>query len=266
MAAAFPTLGQFLQEGKAGNPTVLQAYVHRHGHDQTSYLIGDATTVAMMAFSENPSFGKNAKIGSFVKLINPNLVGRTIVPTGPVLQARPIKYRALNKSDIPADLMDGPSTSRVDLTFDDINKLPSGSNVTNFVSKITHLTPTKKASGGSGSPYKTAKVRDVRGQRHVIQLWGGHSEGVEEDKVYSFQATKVGNFKPSDASPYWLSTKPNSTIREANAETARQFDGIVEWEGTFEGFVFGHETTLTLLCRLSELLQIRSRGRCHLPE
>ena len=138
--------------------------------------------------------------------------------------------------------MDGPSTSRVDLTFDDINKLPSGSNVTNFVSKITHLTPTKKASGGSGSPYKTAKVRDVRGQRHVIQLWGGHCEGVEEDKVYSFQATKVGNFKPSDASPYWLSTKPNSTIREANAETARQFDGIVEWEGTFEGFVFGHET------------------------
>ena len=240
MASHHLSLKEFL-EGLTGKPTILLAYVHRQGQDETSYLIGDESATALMTFFKNPSFGKNVKPGSFLKLINPILEQKTVVLQSAPLQSRPIKYKALDKCDVPLEPVAGTSASGLHLTFDDINKLPVGSNVTNFVSKVTHLSPMKKASGGSGSPYKTAKVRDVKGQRHVIQLWGGHSEGVEEDKVYSFKTTKVGNFRPAQDSPYWLSTRPNSLIEEAEKDLSSKFDGIVEWEGSCQGILFGHE-------------------------
>ena len=240
MATFHLSLKEFL-EGLRGKPTILLVYVHRQVQDETTYLIGDESAVTTMTFSKNPSFGKNIKSSSFLKLVNPTLEEKTVVLQTSPLQSRPIKYKALDKCDVPIEQQAGTSTSGVHLTFDDISQLPVGSNVTSFVSKVTHLSPMKKAAAGSGSPYKTAKVRDVKGQRHVIQLWGGHSEGVEEDKVYSFKATKVGNFRPAQDSPYWLSTKPNSLIVEAKQDLASKFDGVVEWEGSFEGIVFGHE-------------------------
>ncbi len=218
--------------GKKRKLTILQVYVYKR-LDESSYIIADLSDHAKLSVVTKPEFGKAIALGTFIKLVNPSLENGTIIPGHMPLQAGPIQYKKLEEEDL------GNLPKEKLRTFDEIGKLAVKSNVPEVVSKVTFLSP-KKPSPYSGQ-FRTAGVKDCKGQRHAIQLFGSHSDSVEMGKVYKFENLTVGNFKGPMDNWNRLGTSGRTSITEASNEIANDFSEIEDGDGKFEGIVLGHE-------------------------
>ena len=85
------------------------------------------------------------------------------------------------------------------------------------------------------------QVRDVKGQKHAITLYGPHVDQVEVNKTYKFQDLKVSPYKALSDNWQRLESNPKTKIVEAEPEVAEGFASFYDGDAKFSGFILGNE-------------------------
>ena len=219
------TISDFKAKRKV-NLAILQAFVHKR-LDEVTFIIGDGTGQARLSVKNNPAFGKDVEKGHFIKLLGPtfDVTTEEFTPVRPALQCAPISYLSLEGDE------EEPLGS-----FDGIGDLPTPSTMPSIVSKVIFLSPTKSTRGGSGS-CRTAALKDHRGNRVPVNLFGDNVSKVEKDGVYTFRNLQVSKYKGETR----LATGKKSEIIAVDEELASQFAPLGDEDGVLQGTIVGFE-------------------------
>lgn len=236
MASNLTTIAD-LRKGKKTKLTILQVYIHKL-LDEETYLVGDQSDIINMSVAQDPKLGKGIAVDRYYRIVDPKFDGTSIILQRAPLNSPPFAYKKCGE-DVMVSQPGQSKKPGVLADFQSISSMPVHSTVPKVVSKVTYLSPKKMLPTQSYT--RTCGIKDVKGAKHAVQLFGSHTDNVELGKVYAFRNLVVKDFQaPSDTWPR-LGTRSNSMIEEADSDTSALFSEIHAGDGTIRGTVLGHE-------------------------
>ena len=173
---------------KGTPPLIMEVFVHK-ALDSDVFLVGDKSGHIPLSIEEDPTKGKNLKIGNFYRLIRPIIIdGILKLQKISPLPIEPFKYAPL-KPDAPTSY--SPSLENMK-TFDDIGELKPSTVIPNIVAKVVYVSPEKQSKF---SKFRSVAIKDVKNNKNFVSLYGTLAEQVKQDTVYSFKnlVIQVGN-------------------------------------------------------------------------
>ncbi len=226
---------------KGAMPTCLEIYVHKL-LDPDTYLVGDKTDQVVLTVADNPIFNKHISIGGFYRLIKPNFNNGILK----LQKIGPLPIAAFNYASLKGSPPKLPAIKKDDLkTFEDVGALKPSTSVPNIVAKVVHMSPQKQSRY---SKFRTVGLKDVKGNKNFVSLYGAFAEQVEEDKVYSFKGLSIQDYKGPHDSFNRLATKANSSISEQSSGVVKNlFSEIKAGDGILKGVILGHEEPYTYM-------------------
>ena len=234
---------------RAGKTTSKLIFIDVHVYKHLScdkYIVGDGKHNLVLDVEQNPEQGKDLAVGKCYRLVKPEIhknvltfdaaCGAGLIPSFHVPK---LSEKEKNKIQIPSE-------DDVDLiTLDKVCIVTKDTTAPILFLKVVFLSTEKQSTY---SKFKTAKVRDVNGNKHFIQLFGQYRDQVQSGKVYKFVSLLVQKFK-LDHEPWGrMRTQPNTRIHEASETITAKFSHVSLADSAMSGTLFAHEKVYVYDC------------------
>jgi RNA polymerase subunit RPABC4/transcription elongation factor Spt4 len=221
-----------------GNLYFVEIFVHKQ-LSETCFVVGDPQTNMLLDITNNPDQGKEFAPGKCFRLIKPKVENDILLvdsacKAGPIatFEVPQLSARAAQKFKLPSE------AEMTLISFDEVCVVTQDTVAPALYLKVVFLSSEKRSKYSS---FRTAKVRDVLGQRHFIQLFGDFRNAVVLNKVYKFVGLLIQKYKKPDEKWGRIRTQANTKILEASEEITERFSNLHIGDAKADGILFAHE-------------------------
>ena len=202
--------------------------------DQKTFVVGDATGLAVMHFDEKPTMGC-VEEGKGIKLLKPKKIDEETIACHPKFE--PMKTKALamkvnqkKVDEMATKAMQATPVDRGIAIQDIIDSFAEHSIIQNILAIVTSVS--REIEGKYGS-YQICNLRDCNGTASSINLYKTNIGKLETHKI--FRITKIKKTAINTQSGIRLACTNYTTIVEATSSEAELFKDTKLADKKFEG-------------------------------
>jgi hypothetical protein len=215
----------------------VDVFVHK-ALSPDAFVVGDKSDNVVLDLSSKPEFGKDVGPGRCFRLPRP-IMKNGYLTLGDRFGPCPIKFFAV--PPISKQALDKFQVKPVEPTS--IQTLSDVCDVTvdttvSLILKVVFVSTEKK---GRYSKYKTIKVRDIKADKHFIQLFGDIRQEVQEEQVYKFNSLLVQRFRKEGEKWGRIRSQANTQIRPVSEEVSYLFSHVTVGDTYIGGVLIAHE-------------------------
>jgi hypothetical protein len=211
---------------------VAEVTVIRLLQDNISVVADGKNSAALLLAPSDKSNMKMIEVGKGIKIIKPNVKQKEplVMEINKHFKIVPGKAIAVKVADNTMKLLEDLALSfkkeETNVNFSEVDSMPVGSDGIIKEPVTVLVTSISKICKNNYGKYQIAQLKDLKGEKNTLFLYGGSIGKMEKFNVYTISKYKRGVHEHSESSHFKLQTTRYTQVAMAAEENAERFKEV----------------------------------------